>query len=100
VVADWLVATNNEGLGRQVVDRVLDRSPGSLADDAQFAAAHRGANPPTTAWAYVNTATLRDAGLAKKLFNGQAENPVAELLFGAFSARTTDAPCDGRFGRG
>jgi hypothetical protein len=92
VVADWLVATNNQELGRLVVDRALGRSAGSLADDAQFAAAHRGADPSTTVWAYVNTAMLRDAGFAKTLFNGQAENPVAELLFGGILSTLQQTP--------
>jgi len=91
-VADWLVATNNEELGRQVVDRVVDRSPGSLADDAQFAAVRRGESPSTTLWAYVNTATLRDMGLAKKLFDGQADNPAAELLLGGILSTLRQTP--------
>lgn len=91
VVADWLVATNNEELGRQVVDRVLDKSGGSLADDPQFTAARRGASPPAL-WAYVNTTTLRDAGLAKKLFEGQADNPVAEILFGGILSTLQKTP--------
>jgi hypothetical protein len=91
VVADWLIVTNNEELGRQVVDRVLDRSPGSLADDPQFAAAHGGASP-SSLWAYVNTATLRDAGLAKKLLGGQAENAVAEALFGGVLSTLQQTP--------
>jgi hypothetical protein len=82
VAEGWLVATNNDELGKQIVDRILDKPQASLAGDAQFAGAHQAAPTSTTAWAYVNTEALRDAEFAKKLFSGQAENPLAELLFG------------------
>jgi hypothetical protein len=67
VVADWLVMTNKDELGKQIIDRVLDQPTESLAGDAQFAKAHEPVNASTTAWGYVNTAALRDTGVAKKL---------------------------------
>jgi len=82
VVEDWLVITNKEDLGKQVIDRFVAKSDKSFAGDAQFAKAHGSVNGSTTAWAYVNTAAFRDAGLAKKLLGGKSENPLAELLVG------------------
>lgn len=81
-VKDWLVVTNNEGLCKQVVDRLLDKSQKSFASDAQFSKARASVGASTIGWAYVNTATLRGASKAKKLLGGKAANPGAELLFG------------------
>ena len=92
VVADWLVLTNQDELGKQIVDRVLDKPQESLAADAQFAKAHGAVSASTTAWGYVNTVALRDAGLAKKLFAGQAENPLAELIFGGILSTLRQTP--------
>ena len=81
VVADWLVMTNKDELGKQIIDRVLGSANKSLATDAQFAKAHGAVKASTTAWGYVNTAALRDTGVAKKkLFDRQADNPLVELI--------------------
>ena len=92
VVAGWLVGTNKDELGKQILDRVLDKPQDSLAGDPQFAKAHQTAPASTTAWGYVNTAALRDAGFAKKLFGGQSENPLAELLFGGLVSTLRQTP--------
>jgi hypothetical protein len=92
VAADWLVATNKEELARAIVDRVLDAPKESLATDAQFAEAHGASRASATAWGYVNTAVLRDAGLAKKLFGGRADNPLAELIFGGVLSTLQQTP--------
>jgi hypothetical protein len=92
VVADWLVVTNNEELGKQVVDRILDRPKESLAGDAQFAMAHGAVSASTTAWAYLNTAALRDVGLAKELFVGKAENPLIEFVAGGILSTLRQTP--------
>jgi hypothetical protein len=92
VAAGWLVVTNKNELGKQIVDRVLDNPDHSLASDAQFAKAHHAASASTTAWGYVNTAALRDAGFAKKLFGGQADNPLAELIFGGLLSTLRQTP--------
>ncbi len=76
VVDDWLVATNKDELGKQIVDRLLDKPKESLATDAQFAKAHAAVSESTTLWAYVNTAALRDAGLAKELYGGKGGQPA------------------------
>lgn len=81
-VQGWLIATNKEELGKQIIDNILGSPKESLASDEQFAKAHAAASDSTCAWAYVNVATLRDAGLAKNVFGGQADNLLAELFFG------------------
>jgi len=92
VAANWLVVTNNRQLGKQIVDRFLDRPKESLAADGQFAKAQEAVSPSTTAWGYVNTAVLRDAGLAKELFEGQADNPLAEIIFGGVLSTLRQTP--------
>jgi hypothetical protein len=92
VAAGWLVGTNKDELGKQVIDRVLNKPQDSLAGDAQFAKAHQAATTSTTAWGYANTAALRDAGVAKQLFGGQAENPLAELMFGGLLSTLQQTP--------
>jgi hypothetical protein len=82
IVEDCLIVTNKEELGKEIVDRFLDKPKKSLASEPQFAKAHGSAGASTIAWAYVNTAAIRNAGIGKKVFDGQAENPAAELVFG------------------
>lgn len=90
--AGWLLITNNDELGKQIIDSILDTPKESLAADAQFAKAHAAPSASTTAWAYVNTAAIRDAGFAKKLFTGQADNPLAELIFGGLLSTLEHTP--------
>ena len=92
VMADWLVITNKDELGKQIIDRFLDRPEESLAENLQFATAQAAVNGSTTALAYVDTTALREAGLAKKLFAGQAENPVAELILGGILSTLQKTP--------
>lgn len=92
VVGDMLVITNNDELGKQLVDRLLDSPAESLAADAQFAKARDAVSASTTAWGYINTTALRDAGVAKEAFGGQAANPVAELLFGGILSTLRQTP--------
>jgi hypothetical protein len=82
VVKTRLVIANKGELAKQIVDRVLDNTKESLAVDAQFNQAQPTKISRGAAWAYVNTAALRDAGVAKELLTGRADNPLAELLFG------------------
>lgn len=92
VVADWLVITNNDELGKRIVDNILDTSKETLAADTQFAKAHAAVSASSTVWGYANTAALRDAGLAKQLFGGQAENVLAELIFGGILSTLRQTP--------
>lgn len=82
VVEDWLVVTNKPEAGKAVLDRLLDGAGESLADSKTFQTARQARGRNTTGWAFANLATLRDAGVAKKLFAGKSENPAAELLIG------------------
>ena len=90
--SDWLAVTNNAELGKQVLDRILDRSDDSLAGDAQFANVHGAVSPSTTVWGYVNTAALREAGVATKLFEDRADNPLAEIILGGILSTLRQTP--------
>ena len=88
----WLVVSNKDELSKQIVDRWLDSPASSFAKDAQFSAARQKLAAGNTAWAYVNTAALREAGIAKKLYKGQADNALAELLFGGILSSLQHTP--------
>jgi hypothetical protein len=92
VVKTRLVIANQGVLGKQIVDRVLDDTKESLAVDTQFNQARPLKILAGAAWAYVNTVALRDAGLAKELLDGRADNPLAELLFGGILSTLKHAP--------
>lgn len=82
VVDDWLLITNKAETGKAVLDRFLDGEGDSLADNETFKAARETQPRNGSGWGYVELKTLRDAGVAEKLFTGRAENPAAELLIG------------------
>ncbi len=82
IVDKWLILTNSDEVGKNIIDRMLDGSEDSLADDKQFQTAL--ANRPTNAraWAYVDLNTIRTAGVAERLLGGKSQNPGAELILG------------------
>lgn len=87
----WLVATNNAMLGRDIVDRILDGSP-SLADEESFRGARRRSMSDPDVWGYVDLETLRDAGVAQKIFEGKTDNILGELLIGGLFVHAAKAP--------
>lgn len=105
VVREWLVYTNNADLGKGVLDRLLD-SPnapddekpaaevvGTLSAKAEFQRATQMRDAQSQAWAFINLQALRDAGAAQKMFEGQSENPLAELLIGGIQSTLQHSPC-------
>jgi hypothetical protein len=100
VVRDWLVVTNKSELGKSVVDRLLDYSEGNasqddaatLAGNTDFLAAQKMRGKEADAWGFVNLNAVREAGGAKKLFEGKAENPLAELLIGGLQSTLKHSP--------
>lgn len=100
VVGKWIVVTNKGDLGKGVLDRLLDGSDaapdvdiaGTLSANAQFKASYAKRSAESQAWAYGNIQAVRDAGAAKKLFEGKAENPLAELLVGGIQSVLQHAP--------
>ncbi|RLS73190.1 MAG: hypothetical protein DWI00_10805 [Planctomycetota bacterium] len=100
VVRDWLIVTNKSELGKSVVDRLLDSGEGNasqddaatLAGNTDFLAAQKTRGMEADAWGFVNLNAVREAGGAKKLFEGKAENPLAELLIGGIQSTLRHSP--------
>ncbi len=92
VVDEWLLMTNKPETGKDVLDRLLDTGDDCLAKNAQFQNAVADRSPDATAWAFVDLATIRDAGVAKKLFAGKSENPAVELLVGGILSSLQQTP--------
>ncbi len=81
-VGPWLVVGNKIELGRTVIDNLLDNKPGGLADSAVFQKARASVAGKPAAWIYTNIKTIRDAGVAPKLYSGRADDPGGELIVG------------------
>lgn len=100
VVGNWVVVTNKGDLGKSILDRLLDESSlapdaelsGTLSADAQFKTTYANRSADSQAWAYGNIQAVRNAGGAKKLFEGKAENPLVELLVGGIQSVLQHAP--------
>lgn len=100
VVGKWIVVTNKGELGKRILDRLLDESSsapdaevaGTLSANAQFKATYAKRSADSQAWAYGNIQAVRDAGGAKKFFEGKAENPLSELLVGGIQGVLQHAP--------
>jgi hypothetical protein len=97
-----LVVVNKPELGKVIVDRMLDKAPGGLSSNEPFKAAW-GLRPEfdgeqqRAAWAYVDVAMLREAGVAKGLFREPKNSFGAELILGGVLAilrQTSTATAD------
>jgi hypothetical protein len=83
----WLLFTNNEEAGKQLVNRHLDQTGGSLADDARYAQSRSQRPVDSDIWGYLDFNRLRDLverqqGSPHPLLDGRAPDPGAELLLG------------------
>lgn len=87
----WLIVTNKDDLGKQMLDNYLDGGA-SLAADKQFQAARAAMVGQPAAWAYAGLAPVRDAGLAKDLYKDKSDNPVIELLLGGVLSTLKQTP--------
>jgi hypothetical protein len=78
----WLFVTNKSESGKAVLDAYLDKPETTLGNNPRFLEARSKTGDAATAWGYVNVETIRNGGIAKALFAGKTDNPVAELLVG------------------
>jgi hypothetical protein len=90
--SDWLLATNNEELRQQILDRILDGGEETLASDEQFAKARDAAPESAVAWAYLNTSTLRESEIAAEAYSDRTDNPGAEILLGGIVSTLQKTP--------
>lgn len=92
VFDEWMLATNKPEAGKAVIDRWLDKGDNSLTQNEQFQIAKAARTNQLTGWGWADLKTLRDAGIAKKLFQGNTDNPGAELLAGGIMSTLTETP--------
>ena len=89
----WLVFASNEKIGMTLLDGLLDgKTPNCLADNKQFQEAKSKKIKSDAVWLYADLNTIRDAGIAKKLFAGKAEDPFGEILLGGILDILEEAP--------
>lgn len=91
VVGPWLLVTNKDALGKQLLDNYLD-GDATLAKSKQFQAARANISGQPAVWAYANLAPLRDAGIGKELYKDKSENPAAEVLLGGVLSNLKQTP--------
>lgn len=92
IAGPWLVMSNKDDLGKNILDNLLDGSRPSMANNERFAAARQSIDGEPTIWGWVDLGTVRDAGLAKGLDKNQTENPIAELLVGGVLTNLRKTP--------
>lgn len=98
-VDGYLLATNKNDLGKEVVDRYLDRATGGLGQSPGFRGALETrvkqpieAAEREIAWSYVDLESLRNAGVAKDLLGGQVNDFFGELILGGVLATLHNTP--------
>lgn len=89
---EWLLVTNKDELGKAILDRHLDNAGPGLSSQERFRQARTLAGAAPQVWAYADLESLRDAGVAKELLGGRADNPAAELLLGGVLGILNHAP--------
>lgn len=92
VCGPWLLVTNKLGLGKMVVDRILDGGSGSLAEDELFQRAMTTRPAAAQGYAFLRLDVLRLIGALSKLTQNKHDNPAAELFVGGLAAIAEHAP--------
>ena len=80
-VEDRVFVSNKKPMVKQMVDYWLDKTDSNLSKSSSFAKAKSAAGNKTV-WAYGDLKAIRNAGLAKELFQEKTENIGAELIVG------------------
>jgi hypothetical protein len=81
----WLMISNKKETAQKLADTYLDGNEATLRKNPKFQRS-LSREISTTAWAYVDLATLREAGVAKDLFQTQSKDFGAELIMGGIFA--------------
>ncbi|WP_149498400.1 DUF3352 domain-containing protein [Roseiconus lacunae] len=90
--AGHVLITNSSDLGRAVLDRMIDGSGLSLADDDTFSDALKARSNRSNGWGFVHLETIRKRELVPKLFAGQIDNPLVELMVGGIQSALARTP--------
>jgi len=88
----WVVVTNNDDLGKNIIDRYLDRTADSLATSQRFQQARQQISPEAVAWSYADVETIRATGASPDVFGGKAKDPGGELILGGLLANLSKTP--------
>ncbi len=91
VHGERILFTNQKDLGKQIVDQMLDGGS-SLADQPRFQSALEVRGNDLIAWGYADVEAIRDAGVARNVFQDQINHPVAELIFGGIQSSLQKTP--------
>jgi hypothetical protein len=83
----WLLLTNHQESGEQLLDRYLDGTGGSLAEQPRFQQAISKRPAAADVWGYLDLVRLRELvqrqnGDDHPLVSGRAPNPGVELILG------------------
>jgi len=93
---DWLLLTNNGELGKAIIDQYLDRNSDTLATNEAYVAAAKNLDASDAAHrvvsAFLDIKTLRDAGVAKGVFNEKIDNFAGEVALGGVLANLRHTP--------
>lgn len=93
---DWLLVTSKSELGKSVVDQYLDRDQETLASKEAFINATKELKVDGTddrvASAFLDIAAIRDAGIARDVFDEKLDNFAIEVLLGGVLANLGRAP--------
>ena len=92
---DWLLLTNNAKLGKQIIDHYVDRDDNTLALNETYLTALKaigaGGAKQSTASAFVDLATLKNAGVGKMVFTEKSDNFGVEAAVGGVLANVRNA---------
>lgn len=93
---NWLLLTNKPALGKAIVDLYLDRTPQSLSTKPSFIEASRQrtalSKNSAAAWACLDLEAIRQAGIAKDIFQERVGNFFGELALGGILANLQHTP--------
>ena len=89
---DRFLVTNNSDFGKAILDAMLDGPKETLADNPRFQTALETRDPQATVWAFADTTEIRKSGVADKIYHGQINNPVLELLVGGLQSSLQNTP--------
>jgi hypothetical protein len=102
VVGPWLVLVNKPEIGKEILDRLLDddnqprtiagSSKESLAANAGFMAAVASRPKQLSVWGFADLEAIRQEEKVRKVLEGRAENPAAELIAGGIQSILLNTP--------
>ncbi len=86
-----LIICNNEEFAKKIVDAHLDHPSDSFAQSDLLKSAQKTTSG-AMGFGVVDVAKIREFGIAKQVFEGRADNPAAELLFGGVLSTLKQTP--------